>query len=196
MKSDPNIDHLRTEFGRGRFGSDMPRFYDNGRDVTTEFYITVPKGNYELEADIGIGYLSANGLDVKQLHLVNSMGQLVCGDTKADVAVFETDLGDSAITGFSGRVCELNVNLGHISFAGEATEEFKAESELGSIEAIVPRPANYGWSMEADLGHVSLDGTQASGLSSANTGNTGAKPFFDLKSGLGSVEVTFASAAS
>ena len=31
----------------------------------------------------------------------------------------------------------------------------------------------------------------ASGLSSANSGNAGAKPFFDLKAGIGSVDVMF-----
>ncbi len=172
---------------------ELPRFHDkNGNDVTMEFTITVPKGNYEVDASLDLGLLSVKGLDVTQLELSNSVGKMEATNCKAAEADFSTDVGYGEINGFSGKQCELKVSVGSIQFEGEASELLKLNCDVGAIKATVPAVDTYGYNAQVDLGHASIGTQQFNGNADTQKGDEDHdRPFFDIECGLGSVEVKF-----
>lgn len=190
IKADYDLDNVTTHNESGR-----PRFYHNGEDVTTEYFLTVPSGFENFDCELDMGVMTLSGLVLNKGEASTSLGTLLVEDCSIREAEIATDLGAVEVTGFSGETCKLAANLGVIEFRGDVSRRLAANCELGSVQATLPRPNDYGYEVEVELGSVSLDGkvftTNPMNNHHEQEYNKGATPFFDLDCGLGSIDIDF-----
>lgn len=189
IKSKHNLDGIRTST---EIWKDRPRFFRNGKDVTTTYTLTLPATATHLETELGMGSMEIEGLTLTEGDFTIDMGELKVKDCTIEDASYSADMGAVDVTGHNGRLCELETNMGAIKFSGNVTEWMEADCTMGSIKADLPRPERYGWKAETSLGSIDIDGKGAAGLSSGSSGeNNGEGPFFELKCDMGSIEVKF-----
>ncbi len=166
----------------------------SGRDVTTTFTITVPASLDELEVSVDAGESRVSGVNARTLNCETDAGSMKIENIIAGSAEFDVNAGEIIVSGSMVETeCDLDCDAGQIVFEGEANGLLEASCSAGSIRITVPRPADYGWSAEAELGSVSIDGTQRSGgIGAASSGgNPGALPFYDLDCDLGEIVLNF-----
>lgn len=166
------------------------RFYANGQDITTHFTLTLPKDIYEMDIKLGMGTLTIQaGFAPYEAELKTDLGTMDVYDLTATELTLKTELGSIGASNMKAGECELNVALGSIEFEGEVGRKLEADCDLGSIIARVPRPSQYGWEADSELGHISIDGQSRKGSSGHDSDSI--SPYFDLKCELGNISIIF-----
>ena len=168
------------------------RFWHNGQDITTTFTFTVPAGFNSLDLQIDMGQARVSGLTLTELECEVGMGGIELNDVTAEDAALTADMGSITATGFTAGNSELTCAMGSIDLAGSVSGHFTANCDMGGIKASLARPGDYGWTAQADLGSINLDGHNTSGMdSSSNGGSSTAQNYFDLTCGMGTIDITF-----
>lgn len=175
------------------FEDRLGRFFWDGHDLTTTFTIVVPESLNSLDLEIGMGEAEINGLRLDELDISSGMASTTVYGTTARESAFEAGMGSIKVRDFFGDECVLRVGMGSIDFRGNVSTLLDIECSMGSVEAVLPRPASYGWAAEAGMGSISIDGTtRAAGLGAeANGGDADAKLFFRLDCSMGSIDIKF-----
>ena len=152
-------------------------------DNSSNIEINIPRSfNGDLEVDFGVGDCKINDLEVNNMSITTGVGELSLKEISFNKLELESGVGEISLetkkkTGditIEGGVGEIYVSLGDIN------GNLKLDGGVGSATIKVPTDAPINISTNAGLGGSNI---------SAKTSNE-AKFNFDIKMGIGEVEVT------
>lgn len=190
IESKANLDNIRTS---SQDWNARPRFYRGGEDVTTDYILTLPRDVGALDAELGMGVVSASGLAMQKADFTLSLGLMKVKDSTAEKADFHVDLGAAEVKDFTAVNCELSADLGSIEYTGDVTGTLEADCELGAINCTLKRPASYGYDLEVGLGAITIDGNSGvvTGQGSVKSPGGDERPLYKLKCDLGAIDIAF-----
>lgn len=132
--------------------------------------ILPPESTRALKLQSEMASIQAGGFTLEKLEADAELGSIVITDTTAQSASFSAEMGD-------------------VTFTGDLPGYTEADTEMGGIELNIPRPQQYGWQIETEMGSVTIDGQEfGSGTRQKNGSGT---PMFDLETEMGSITVNF-----
>ena len=137
--------------------------------------ITLPKGFVaeELELEMGMGSLTADGLAARESGLFVGMGEMV-------------------LKNFTSGDCDMEVGMGTMEITGLITGRSTINCGMGTAELKLSGNADeYGYTATVGMGSVTVGGESVGGLGGDVSRNTGAANRFDIDCGMGTVEITF-----
>lgn len=101
----------------------------------------------------------------------------------------DAELGGIEITDTTAQNASFSAEMGNVIFTGNLTGYIEADTEMGSVELNIPRPQQYSWQVETEMGSVTIDGQEFGAGARQKNGNTA--PVFDLETEMGSITVNF-----
>lgn len=140
------------------------------------FTITLPADTVldEISLTIGAGTLTADALR--------------CCEADLKVGAGTMTLKDFVCT----DECEIDVGMGTLTVDGGALSQYtEIDCGMGTVKLKLERPASYGYAVSGGMGSVSIDGSKYAGMSIDAKQNTDADTFYQIKCGMGSVELEF-----
>lgn len=140
------------------------------------FTITLPADTVldEISLTIGAGTLTADALSCHEADLKVGAGTMTLKDFVCS--------GD----------CEIDVGMGTLLIDGGSLAQItEIDCGMGDIKLKLERPASYGYAVSGGMGSVSIDGSKYAGMSIDAKQNTGADTFYQIKCGMGSVQLEF-----
>lgn len=152
-------------------------------DNSSDLQINIPRSfNGDLEIDFGVGECEVEDLEVNNISITTGVGELSLDEISFNKLDLESGVGEVSLetkkkTGdikIEGGVGEIYVSLGDIN------GNLKLEGGLGSATIKVPVDAPINITSDSGLGSANIN---------AKTSNE-AKFNFDIKMGIGEVEIT------
>ena len=137
--------------------------------------VTLPKGFTadRLELQMGMGFLTADGL-------------------AADRSDIELGMGEMTLRDFSSGGCDIGVGMGSLTIVGDITGRGAVNCGMGSVEIFLEgRESDYGFDASVGMGSVNIGLHSIDGLGGEMTLNTGAPNFSTVDCGMGSVDIVF-----
>lgn len=172
---------------------DRDHFWHDGRDLTTTFTLTLPSSFSTLKLSIGMGEAKVSGLVLGELHCQNGMGSTTLQDVQAEEVSLSLSAGDLVAKQMQADTVSMDCAMGNIEWEGEIRQQLVASCAMGRIKATVPRPSQYGYSIDVGFGSISIDGNhRGAGFASTSEGDPqSTQPFYDLSCSFGSIEVLY-----
>lgn len=186
----------------------------NGNDIQEisehrEAELILPPEVVRLKLKSAAGSITADGFALEYLEAEAAAGSVTITNTTASGASFEAEAGSVSFSGaLSGNVeaevqagsidittsstvekASFSTQAGSVTFTGGLSGILEADAEMGSIEINLPRPQQYSWKIETELGSVTIDG-QKFGSGARQQGGSGS-PVFDLETEVGGITVNF-----
>lgn len=140
------------------------------------FTITLPSHAIldEISLTIGAGTLTADALSCLEADLKVGAGTMTLNDF------------------FCSGDCEIDVGMGTLLIDGGALSQVtEIECGMGTVKLKLERPASYGYAVSGGMGSVSINGSKYAGMSIDAVQNTDADTFYQIKCGMGSVQLEF-----
>lgn len=137
--------------------------------------ITIPESFTadRLDLEMGMGYLSAEGL-------------------AADRSEIELGMGEMTLFDFRSGGCDIGVGMGSLVVEGEISGKGSVSCGMGSATMmLIGQQSEYGFDASVGMGSVTIGGHSIEGIGGAMTLNSGAGNFFSVDCGMGSVDIDF-----
>lgn len=129
-------------------------------------------------------------LDItKGLKLTSEMAGVQVSGFALEKLEADAELGGIEITDTTAQSASFSAEMGNVIFTGNLTGYIEADTEMGSVELNIPRPQQYSWKIETEMGSVTIDGQKFGAGTRQNNGNT--TPVFDLETEMGDITVNF-----
>lgn len=110
--------------------------------------------------------------------------ELACGKLEVDVQA-----GSVQLRRVQTDSMDLSADAGSVDVSGTVTGTAAMEVNAGSVTLRTPKPEQYGYSVECNLGSVDLFGDVSTALYNRNVQNQDVRPFFDLEVNTGKAVV-------
>lgn len=110
--------------------------------------------------------------------------ELACGTLEVDVQA-----GSVQLRRMQTESMDLSADAGSVDVSGTVTELAAIEVNAGSVTLRTPKPEQYGYSVECNMGSVDLFGDVSTALYNRNVQNQDARPFYDLEVNTGKAVV-------
>lgn len=159
-----------------------------------ELVLTVPEGIYwqEAEIDANLGYVIMGTLEAGEVELNADMGSVEVGKLAADKADLEADMGAIQVQDAQIGRLDASAGMGTITLEGSVQGNVEIEAEMGSVELVLGQAEeDFNYEIYADMGSVTLDGVEYSGMSKEQKINNGSGWKMELDSSMGSIDICF-----
>ena len=110
--------------------------------------------------------------------------ELACGNLEVDVQA-----GSVQLRRVQADSMDLSADAGSVDVSGTVNDTAKVEVNAGSVTLRTPRPEQYGYALECNMGQVELFGDISSAVYGRGTENEDLRPFFDLEVNTGKAMV-------
>lgn len=110
--------------------------------------------------------------------------ELACGNLEVDVQA-----GSVQLRGVQADSMDLSADAGSVDVSGTVNDTAKVEVNAGSVTLRTPRPEQYGYALECNMGQVEMFGEISSSLYKRVVENEELHPFFDLEVNTGKAMV-------
>lgn len=158
-----------------------------------ELVLTIP-GDIrweDVEMEVFIGGVEMENLEAEQVELDVSMGNIEIDGLKADHLEIEVSMGNVEITDAETGSLDAETDMGNIDFSGVVDGGISAYVNMGSIALELKQErTDFDYEISADMGSVTLDGEDYSGLSTAWHENNGAGRKLEADSSMGSIDIS------
>lgn len=181
------------------FGFDIPIYqgffsWDLDEDYAPSVIVTIPEDFVADNVTIKIG---AGELDMEELEAVNCELKVGAGSISVqqlkttEEASLDVGAGDIDISNLETLDADFDCGLGSIDVAGEINGNLIANCGMGEIALdLVGNEEDYDYYINVGMGNVSLNDDDYSFIASRTIQNDNAIGTFDLKCGMGSVDIT------
>lgn len=161
---------------------------------TRRIVLTVPSETEwkkaELSADMG--YISMDVLRAADAELDADMGSVKIGASVAAELEIDADMGTVEVDEAQIGRLKMEASMGSITFSGIVKGDIEAESDMGSIKlSLGQKETDFNYRISADMGNVSINGNDYSGLSKTKEIQNGADQKMKLDSSMGNIEIFF-----
>lgn len=110
--------------------------------------------------------------------------ELACGNLEVDVQA-----GSVQLRRVQADSMDLSADAGSVDVSGIVSDTAKVEVNAGSVTLRTPRPEQYGYALECNMGQVEMFGEVSSSLYKRVVENEELHPFFDLEVNTGKAVV-------
>ena len=110
--------------------------------------------------------------------------ELACGNLEVDVQA-----GSVQLRRVQADSMDLSADAGSVDVSGTVNDTAKVEVNAGSVTLRTPRPEQYGYALECNMGQVEMFGEVSSSLYKRVVENEELHPFFDLEVNTGKAMV-------
>lgn len=110
--------------------------------------------------------------------------ELACGNLEVDVQA-----GSVQLRRVQADSMDLSADAGSVDVSGTVNDTAKVEVNAGSVTLRTPRPEQYGYALECNMGQVEMFGEVSSSLYKRVVENEELRPFFDLEVNTGKAVV-------
>jgi len=110
--------------------------------------------------------------------------ELACGNLEVDVQA-----GSVQLRRVQADSMDLSADAGSVDVSGTVSDTAKVEVNAGSVTLRTPRPEQYGYALECNMGQVEMFGEVSSSLYKRVVENEELHPFFDLEVNTGKAVV-------
>ena len=110
--------------------------------------------------------------------------ELACGNLEVDVQA-----GSVQLRRVQADSMDLSADAGSVDVSGTVNDTAKVEVNAGSVTLRTPRPEQYGYALECNMGQVEMFGEVSSSLYKRVVENEELHPFFDLEVNTGKAVV-------
>lgn len=159
-----------------------------------ELLLTVPEDISweEVEMEASIGGVVIEKLKADSAELNASMGNIEVYGLEAERLQIDTEMGNVTVSGAKTGSLEAEAEMGNIEFSGRVEKNITASAEMGSIMlALEQEKTEFDYEISADMGSVTLNGEEYSGLSGGWRENNGAGRRLEANSSMGSIDISF-----
>lgn len=125
----------------------------------------------------------------KGLKLTSEMSSVQASGFALEKLEADAEMGSIEITDITAQNASFSAEMGSITFTGNLTGYIEADTEMGGIELNIPRPQQYSWQVETEMGSVTIDGQEFGAGARQKSGDTA--PVFDLETEMGDITVNF-----
>lgn len=151
-------------------GFDLSDLIKNVKKGGIHLVVTVPEGfeAEKIEIEVDAGQVEAGSLTAKKVDFEVSAGTIDIENlVVTEEAEMEIDMGTIDISSGNIKNLDLQCDMGKAVYSGMLTGKNKIGCDMGSVEIELEDAAeNYTFSINNDMGKVSLDGKKYNGLSS------------------------------
>lgn len=161
---------------------------------TRHVVLTVPSGTEWREAELSadMGYVSMDVLQAVDAELDADMGAIEIGTAVVAEMDVDADMGSVEVKEAKAGRLKTESSMGSITFSGVVEGDVEAEAEMGSIRLLLrQKETDFNYRISADMGTVSINGKDFSGLSEDRVIKNDANKKMELDSSMGSIEILF-----
>lgn len=143
---------------------------NHGSDDTVEVVLPRDAWYYAVELECSAGAITGE--------------ELACGNLEVDVQA-----GSVQLRRVQADSMDLSADAGSVDVSGTVNDTAKVEVNAGSVTLRTPRPEQYGYALECNMGQVEMFGEVSSSLYKRVVENEELHPFFDLEVNTGKAVV-------
>ena len=162
--------------------------------VKREIVLTVPADIKWEEADLeaNMGNIEAEKLEADQTELSADMGNISLQKLTAGELDISADMGNIVVNNMYTDYLDVSANMGNVDLSGRIGNAAEAEADMGNITLHLDHQnEEFNYQISAEMGTISLDGKDYSGLKKEERLDYGAKKMMELETSMGSIEISF-----
>lgn len=156
--------------------------------------VTVPSGTEWKEAELSadMGSVSVDVLRCSEAEMDADMGSIEVGSAAVGELEVDADMGSVVMDDAQIGRLKMEASMGSIVISGVVEGNVKAETDMGSIRLILgQKEEDFNYRISADMGSVTIDGRDYSGLSKEKEIRNDADKKMELDSSMGNIEILF-----
>lgn len=167
-----------------------PRYSHGKRKLT----LTVPAGiswdEAELEAQLGSVLIDSLAADEAELDA--SMGNIEIQSLTARKMDADAEMGTIIVENAALKKLEADASMGDVKIEGTVEGSVEVTASMGSVILTLRQPeSDFNFEITADMGSVSINGNEYTGLSREKTIDNRGSWEMELDSSMGSIEIFF-----
>lgn len=156
--------------------------------------LTVPEdiGWEAVKMEVDIGGVETEELKAENVTMDVNMGNIEIDGLKADHLQIDVSMGNVEVENARAGSLDAETEMGNIEFSGVVDGGISAWVSMGSIALeLEQEQTDFDYEISADMGSVTVNGKEYSGLSAAWRENNGAGRKLTANSNMGSIDIFF-----